>query len=412
MNVIRDNIGILVIAFIVAFLIKGYVWLIDPPITIELVNIQIQARNIPEGLSVSRIVPDRIGLEMKGPKSKIEKYHDRDFTAIVDLASVSAQGGHELPIRLAQSPGRLRSISCEILPGTVYVYLGKYEEKFYTPEKIIVGTLTENRRISKIEGLPETVKVSGSVTSLNNAKKVVYEIDVNRPGDSWSQDVKFNVFGEDDQEISNLKIEPESAAINVYIIEHTLSQTIPVVLNITGTPAPDYSIQSQTITPLYVEAMGDPAVIREISKVETEVISVSNRKSDFNQEVALVSDNPDVTFKPSLVRVKIDISQVSTSRDINQILVEIRRRRDGYSYVIDPPTVNVEVQGSLSKITDLDLSLIKPSLDVSMYEEGHYTVKLESGLPTGISLIKMKPTEVKLTVKKVGGDSPDPGTSE
>ena len=408
MNVIRDNLGILVIAFLVAFLVKGYVWIIDPPTTIKLDNIQVKARNIPEGLSVSRITPNRIVLNLKGPKSKIEDYHDRDFTAIVDLSAVTAHGGHELPIRLAQSPGRLRSISCTIFPQTVYVYLGKYMEKSYIPEKVIVGTLTENRRISKIEGLPDDVTVSGSITSMNNARKVVYEIDVNRPGDTWSQEVTFTVFGEQDREITNLKIEPESAVISVYISEHTLSQTIPVILKITGIPAADFSIKSQKITPLYVEAKGDPAIIREISKVETKVVSVSNRKSDFNKDVKLVSNNPDVTFEPSSVRVKIEISQVSSSRKVNLVLVEVRRRRDGFSYVIEPPTVNVVIQGPISKMTNLDLSLIKPSLDVSRYEQGEYTVKLESGLPSGVSLISMAPNKVKLTVKKEAGGTSEP----
>ncbi len=398
MIIIRENIGIAIIALIVALLIKSYVWIIDPPTSVELVNIHVQPKNIPVGLSVSRIIPDRIELELDGPKSKIETLRNRDLTAIADLHGIAEEGEYQVRIRLSQS--RFQGVRSQIHPDTVMVIVGRYQKKFFSPEEIISGDFIGNRKISKIDGLPDTIEVSGSLTSLKNVQKIVYEIDVNHPGDSFSQEVKFNVISNEDKIITNLKVDPESVEIKVHLCEHTINQTLPVVLNISGTPASDYSIESQDISPLYVEVSGAPDILRELSRIETERISISGRKSGINREINLIAPNPEITLNPETVRVKVVITQVAARREIKDIMIEVRRKKDGYKYSLETSTVDVLIQGPMSKMNKLDLNLIKPSVDVSAIQAGRHTVKLNAGLPSGVSLISINPAEVVLIVEK------------
>lgn len=400
MTIIRENIGIAVVALILSLLIKGYVWMIDPPTSVEMVNINVQATNVPVGLSVTRMVPNKIEIELNGAKSKIESFRNSDITAIADLTDVGGEGEYLVKIRLSQS--RFHGVKCNISPESVMIHVGQFQKKFFNPNEIITGDFIGNRMISRIEGLPDTIEVSGSVTALQNVQKVNYQIDISKPGDSISQVVKFNAISRDDKIITNLTIDPVSAKITVFLSENTLSQSLPVVLNITGTPATDYSIKSQDITPLFVEVSGAPEILKTLTHVETENISINGRKSDINKEIKLISPSEDIVLNPETVRVKIGIDQVASRREINDIMIEIRRKKTGYKYSLKQSTVNVVIQGPLLKTKNLDLNLIKPSIDVSTFEPGTYSVRLNAGLPSGISLISIVPAEIELIVEKRG----------
>jgi YbbR domain-containing protein len=401
MREVNENIWIAVAAFLIAIVIKGYVLFIDPMTTIDLVNMPIQPKSIPMGLSVSRIIPDRIEIELKGAKSKVDKFRERDITAIVDLSGVTSEGEYDIPVHLSQS--RFHGISSLIIPETVHVVIGQFERKFFVPEKVIVGEFIGNKMISKIEGLPESVEVSGSITSLNNVKKVIYDLDVAMPGDVLTQQVTFKAFDINDMEIKNLKVEPSNSEIRVFLTDHTIKQRFPVILKITGTPASDYAVVSQEVSPLYVEVTGDPASLREIESVETESVNISNARSNIVKTVVLVAPTPGTAVSPSEVQVNIKISQVTSRREIQDIAIEIRRPSSEFKYTLDSPTIDITIQGSVEKLKGLDITLIRQSIDVSKYSEGKYTISLEPpGLPSGIGLVSFKPRQVQLTVEPVG----------
>lgn len=402
MREVNENIWIAVAAFLIAIVIKGYVLFIDPITTIDLVNIPVQMKSTPQGLSVSRVIPDRIEIELKGAKSKVDKFRERDITAIADLSGITQEGEYDIPVRLSQS--RFHGISSMIVPETVHVVMGQFERKFFAPEKVIIGEFIGNKMISKIEGLPESVEVSGSITSLNNVKKVVYEMDVSVPGDVLTQQVTFKAFDINDSEIKNLKIEPANSEIRIYLTDHTIKQRFPVVLKITGTPASEYSVVSQDVSPLYVEVTGDPTSLKEIQSIETEPVNISNAKSNIAKSVTLVPPIPGMVVNPSEVQVNIKISQVTSRREIQDIAIELRRPGDGLKYTLDSPTIDITIQGPMDKLKDLDITLIRQSIDVSKYTEGKYSISLEPpGLPSGIGLVSFKPRVVQLTVEPVGG---------
>jgi YbbR domain-containing protein len=402
MNEVNENIWIAVAAFLIAIVIKGYVLFIDPVTTIDLVNMPIQPKNIPQGLSVSRIIPDKFEIELKGAKSKVDKFRERDINAIADLSGITSEGEYDIPIRLSQS--RFHGITFMIIPETVRVVMGQFEKKFFAPERVVVGEFFGNKMISKIEGLPESVEVSGSITSLSNVKKVIYDLDVSMPGDMLTQQVTYKVIDTNDTEIKNLKVEPANSEIRVYLMDHAIKQRFPVVLKITGTPASEYAVISQEATPLYVEVTGDPTSLKALESVETEPVNIANAKSSIVKTVALVAPAPGTVLSPSEVQVRINISQVTSRREINDIAIEIRRQRAEFKYTLDSPSIDITVQGPVDKLKDLDITLIRQSIDVSKYTEGKYSISLEPpGLPSGVGLVSFKPRTVQLTVESVSG---------
>lgn len=405
MRIVRENMGLALIALIIALLVKSYVWLIDPPTRIDL-TIPVQARNLPSKLSVSSIVPARIDMSISGSKSKVEKYSEREFTAIADCSQITSEGHFEVKVRISQS--RLSQVEYSLSPDSVHLIIGLFEKKFFDPTAKHTGELRASRIISKIEGLPETIQVSGSAKTLERVSKVVYTLNLDRPGDVWTDEITFLAVDSDGAPIDNLQLNPSTASITVYLREHKVKQTLPVVLRVRGTPARDYAITSQSVTPQQVDVIGEPAIIGSLTYIDTSTISVSDARSDITTELDLVAPDPAIVLQPSKVKVTIVIDQVLSRRDIESIPIELKRQKNGYTYKISPSHINVRIQGPVEKLKNLDLTLIRPSIDVSIYEEGTYNVILERpGLPSEVSLLNMIPEAVELTVARTDSNSND-----
>jgi len=398
LRTIRENIGLAIVALIVALLIKSYVWFIDPPTKIDL-TVPVQPRNLPSGLSVSSTIPARADMTIYGPKSKVEKYTERDFSAIANCSKITSEGHHEVKIYLSQS--RLSGVKYYLTPETVHFIVGLYQKKFFDPVSQQIGELKSSQMIAKIEGLPESIEVSGSAKVLERVSKVIYRLNLDRPGDEWTDEIIFMAVDATGTPIDNLQLDPPKATITVFLREHKTRQQLPVVLRVRGTPAKDYAITSQMVDPIQIEAMGEPAVISSLTSIETQAVSVADAKSDIITDVDLIAPDPGLTLQPSKVRVTIKISKVLSRRDIEDIQIELIRRKDGYTYKAMPSSINVRIQGPVEKLSTLDLSLIRPVIDVSIYDFGTYTVTLDSpGLPSEITLISMTPSEVELIVSK------------
>jgi YbbR domain-containing protein len=382
-------------ALIVTALIKGYVYFIDPPTPLEM-NVPIQTRNLIPGLSVSSIVPNRVELLVNGSKSRIERLRERDIKVIADCSRINTEGEHTIKVHLSHS--KLQGVRYQIIPETVNISIGKFEQRFFPPEMKITGAMPGNRVISSIEGLPDTVKLSGSINELEKVNNVVYELNVEQTQSAWKTTVTFQPVDINGRLIEHLQTDPESADITVTTSENMGKKSVPVIPIVTGTPAINYSITSQEINPNYVEITGDPEAIQSVNSINTQEIRIEGSTSAITRTVSLTSPKAGIVINPQNVQVKINIGQISSQRSV-QVFVEIRGQKENFSYRLDPPRVTIWLQGPVDKLKDLELNLVKATFDASSYGPGVHTVKLpKPNLPSSVAFFDMNPSEAVLSV--------------
>lgn len=402
MQLLKNNIGIALIALLVTLLIKGYVYVIDPPTSIEM-NLPVQVRNLPENLSVTSIIPSRVELEIRGSKSRIDQIRERDFKVIADCSDIEGVESMMIDVKLAQR--KPQGVRCTIIPEQVNVVVGRYERKFLAPEMRITGDISENRVISTIEGLPETVKVSGGSQELERLDKVIYELDVEHAEDSWSTDVEFTPVDMEGNPIRFLQVDPDYASITVSLSKHQASRTVPVVPSVTGVPALNYAVISQEVDPLYVQITGSPESIMGVTNVNTSTINITDATESISRSVNLISPKSGIIVEPDSVRVDIEIRQVTAQRTV-EVLVDIRGRENGFEYELEPSSVSILIQGPVTKIRTLDLKLVKSTFNVATYDVGTHKVPLNyPDLPSEIALLKMEPMQAQLTVNRIDANS-------
>jgi len=167
--------------------------------------------------------------------------------------------------------------------------------------------------------IPSQMEVVGGATNavevrLRGSSTLIREISPNdvsamldlsgvRPGEKIVQLTYQNVrvpFG-----VEVVRVSPSQVRLS---LEHTVSKTVPVAVQVDGEPAPGFEIDGISATPASVEVEGPESKMRGIETMPTAVINVDDRETPFTGPVDL--DLPDPMLRlhylaPVDVRINI-----------------------------------------------------------------------------------------------------------
>jgi YbbR domain-containing protein len=153
--------------------------------------------------------------------------------------------------------------------------------------------------------------------------------------------------------------EPLPDTVTVDLAQLT-GKSVPVQIDVTGEPAPGFTMGSPVIDDETVLVTGPQDEVDQVSQV-TATIDVTARTSPVDQAVRLTPRNDRgflvqrVNLEPSITGVTIDIEQEKFSRSVVVSVVTEGEPATGYNVVsvsVDPPTVTV--RGTQSFITNVD----------------------------------------------------------
>lgn len=105
---------------------------------------------------------------------------------------------------------------------------------------------------------------------------------------------------------SIIKIEPSSVKI---AFEETVSKTVAIHLDITGSPENGYHVKSVEIKPKEIDIEGAKSEVRKVGFVKTEPVDITGLTEDFDQEVGLKLSNGSIRSKIDKAEVHIRIAR-------------------------------------------------------------------------------------------------------
>jgi YbbR domain-containing protein len=103
---------------------------------------------------------------------------------------------------------------------------------------------------------------------------------------------------------SIVNIEPSSVKV---FFEETVSRTVAITPDITGTPEKGYHVKSVEISPREMVIEGAKSAVRKVGTVKTEPIDITGLTEDFSQEVGLKLQDSTIRSKTDKVDVRIRI---------------------------------------------------------------------------------------------------------
>jgi hypothetical protein len=194
-----------------------------------------------------------------------------------------------------------------------------------------------------------------------------------------------------------LTVDPAAVAID---LDYKQNKYVPLTANIDGSPEPGFDLVSHTLSPTQVVLEGPSGLLDNVLELYTDVIDLNGRNADFSAVVAILNRDPLLTIRGNgmtefkgFVHARVDV------RNIGGLPITLSSLGPGLLGEGDMRTGSVRLEGSRG---DLDTFVPPPDflrVDCSgISVPGRYTLPVTAALPSSLSLIRMEPEELGITV--------------
>jgi len=264
----------------------------------------------------------------------------------------------------------------------------------------LVITNTYTRQIEVVLQAPQSVW--NQLTSGDNSVRAVVDIS-NLSVGTHQVPIQVQVT------IQPVRIMSTSLESLELVVEKLLTQTMPVEIDINGTPAIGYEAQKIILSSEEVIISGPESIVQRVKKIGASM-DISGVRLDVNNEMQLLAldenDQPvvDVSLSPAKIQATVPVVQKGGYRDLAVKVVVSGRVASGYrltSILVNPPVVTV-FSSDIDLINSLPGYVETSQLDltgVSIDMETHLTLDL----PEGVSLLGDQNVLVQVGISAIEG---------
>jgi len=196
--------------------------------------------------------------------------------------------------------------------------------------------------------------------------------------------------------ISILKVNPSFLTMK---IEKEVKKAVPVVISISGNPAPGFEVVETKAKPSFIILRGSEKIVSQQKEILTKPIDVNGISESFQKEIVLdLLEGTTAPFISKPIRVEVQIKERIVSRKFQDIPVE--GKGSPYPYKITPPVINIEVKGPENVLEKLQKGKgIKVQIDLNALKPGIYPRRAIITLPVATTLVNVKPKIFTVTIK-------------
>lgn len=368
----------------------------------ELENDLIMVTNLPRG-----------SVTVQGPQSEVAKINRSLITLRLDTSSVTEPGEYRLPV-VVDAPDTSNRITTD--PKTVSVQIDEMTSRVIPIE--IEETTTENgtRVVNNITTDVSQVTVSGPSSAVDRVETVVLPVTIDTQITSFSDYFIPYAVDENGQRVAEVNVLPGQVLTRVEL--QSSGRLVTVIADVEGQPADGYSVQQRTVIPNSITVEGPEEALNDLLFVNTEPVDISGASQSVSSRVGLADLPEGVTVvEPASGQIEVRVAiqdSSSTTQTLQNLPVNVLNVPEGYTAQVDPETVDVSVQGSVTNLANMTTEDITIVVDVRGMTEGQHTASPVVALPNnGVQSTGTNPEEVTVTLVPVQS-TPEPmsGTPE
>jgi YbbR domain-containing protein len=192
--------------------------------------------------------------------------------------------------------------------------------------------------------------------------------------------------------VKTVRINPAQITLELERVAH---KSVPVHVRLTGKPPPELQVTDTKVSPETVQLTGPASDIEDVHGVNTEPLDVHTATiGTIERELPLESVGDYVSFSANRVAAQVRIDEVSVTRELKHVSIEVRNA--AFAYRVVPDSVRLTVRGPKHLVTDLELDAGAAYIDAEHASVGNAVVKPTIELPTGVELVSSEPGRVQL----------------
>jgi YbbR domain-containing protein len=205
-------------------------------------------------------------------------------------------------------------------------------------------------------------------------------------------------------------VEPLEIAVDpmemIIELDYKSNKYVPLTANIEGSLEPGFDLVSHTLSPTQVVLEGPSGLLDSVLELYTDVIDLNGRNADFSVSVGILNRDPLLTIRGNgvtefkgFVHSRIDV------RNFGNLPVSLSGLDPRFVAELDIRTVTVRLEGSRGELDAFSPPAAFLTVDCSaITAEGHYSLPVKVALPASLSLVRVDPREIGITIAPVEGE--------
>lgn len=346
------------------------------------------------GLTVENaedITATKVGIKIKAQRTALDRLNQsNDWLGVsVDLSGLSsAMDGDtvSLPVNVEMIGVYSGYTIVSKAPSTVEVHIEKIASKEMPIMISMEGELPGDVLYSRPVLSTETVTVTGPASAVEQVVKVSAGINAKDVGDNVQLGAKLIALDANGVAVKGISL----GISEVSVTYHALNiKTVPIKVNISGTPAEGYELGETTCTPQTIEVVGGAEMLTDFVYLQLPDIDISGYSADVSKSFEVADYLPEgVQIKngtSSAILIDVQILGVN-SREITvgSEQLTIQKQEKGKDYQLSGST-NVNIIGDEELIHSIDEGTLTGTVDVSGLTVGQHKALISLDLPEGVT---------------------------
>lgn len=379
------NVATLSLALVLASLIWGIAVRASDPVNQLPLRLPVEVVGRPADSSVT-ITPDVVEIIVEGPASVLDGLNSSDFTAEVDLTSISS-GQAVVPVQIRYN---IESVQIAFqLPEEVTVQIERIVSRDIPVRAEVRGDAARGYILDEPFVDPAVITVTGSASRVEGLAEARVTVFLDNPQQDAIvtrrpvfYDRQGNIAG-----VNGLQLSAEEVSVTVPVDQLAGYAAKPIIVDWQGEPAPGYRLLDVRVEPDSVLLTGSPAQLDALSRVRTEPVDISGLRESVTLSVGL--DLPQGLQLDDLqpIIVQIEIEPILTSSVISK-RPELRALSEGLTVTLDVDEVRVFLFGPLDKLDSLVEDDVRVTVDLFGLDVG--THRLEPDADVFVSDVEVR----------------------
>ena len=412
------NMGLKIIAFIFAVFLWFIVVNLDNPVgSSTFRNIPVQIINtdiITSAGEVYQVEGDgEVTVVVYATREVRQKLSSDDIVATADIKQIDSTG--LVPIEVTINGFNGENITAEAIPRNLTITREKSGKKTLSLTVNTEGITTADGYIlGDVSVTPEQVTITGAESALDEIDRA--EAQVNAEGLRGDSELSADLVLYDENgnpqnqaQIGN-NLGDQGRTVSVEVLK---MKSVPIVFNVTGSPAEGYKYTGCVSTPESIQVCGKSDALDAVSEIDVpaSVIDISGASQPMERTVDITPYLPKgvslVEEKAGNITVTVNIEEEGTlTIDFMVSSIRIDNLAEDLQVNYEPDAeITLRFTGDEALLDTLDISNAV-SVDLEDYTEpGTYDIPVRVNLPSGISLDGQVSVQLTLEEKPAEDDT-------
>jgi YbbR domain-containing protein len=312
---------------------------------------------------------------VRAPRSTFDLLSNDEINVWADLAGL---GPGEHLVELQASLARPQATVIDISPSVIRVTLEESAQRQIPLRAVVTREPPAGyaREEPVFDVTLNQVLVSGPASKVEEVVAAQVSLDLSPQRNPYDSDARLTAVDSDGDTVDEVTIDPQVVHVTVPIRRRDDVSEIEVRPQLIGSLPDGYILNGISSEPSTILVSGSPDQLQELpDRLSTQSIDLSNRTSSFELSVPVLLPNNDLlVLSVPNITVSIEITPLMTSRQFDNIPVEVLGVTDGYTANLIPDSITVVVTGPQPQLDPLREADIRITLDLNGLLDGDYSL--------------------------------------